>query len=100
MTQREREREREEDNLDDAVSLVLLGVDVGIEVGLARLDRLLDRLDRVAALLVVALHPEPSSVSTLAPTNHCLASAASPSHASARSLPVRNVHLPSPQIPV
>ena len=86
-------------HLDDAVGLVLLGVDVGIEVGLARLDRVLDRLDRVPALLVVALHAKPPSVSTLAPANHCLTSAISPSHPSARSLRVRHVPLPSPQTP-
>ena len=42
--------------LDDDVSLLLLGVNVGIEVGLAGLNGLLDRLDRVSALLVVTLH--------------------------------------------
>ncbi len=42
--------------LDDDVSLLLLGVNVGIKVGLAGLDRLLDRLNRVAAFLVVSLH--------------------------------------------
>ena len=44
-----------ETDLDDDVSLLLLGVDVGIEVGLAGLDRGLDGLQAVAALRHVAL---------------------------------------------
>lgn len=42
--------------LDDDVSLLLLRVNVDIEVGLPVLNGLLDRLNRVAALLVVTLH--------------------------------------------
>ena len=42
-------------HLDDDVGRLLLGVDVGVEVGLARLDGGLDGLQRVAALLHVAL---------------------------------------------
>ena len=42
--------------LDDDVSLLLLRVNVHIEVGLPVLNGLLDRLNRVAALLVVALY--------------------------------------------
>jgi len=44
------------EHLDHAVGLVLLGVDVRIEIGLASLDGLLDRVDGVPTLLVVTLH--------------------------------------------
>jgi hypothetical protein len=43
-------------HLDDDVSLLLLRVNIHIEVGLPVLNGLLDRLNRVAALLVVALY--------------------------------------------
>ena len=42
-------------HLDDDVGVLLLGVDVGVEVGLAGLDGLLNGVERVSALSHIAL---------------------------------------------